>query len=183
MTGGLVQPQDADLALAQRCLAAEPAAVEELYRDHVVAVRSMARLHASAASATDDLVHDTFVRALELLPRYRGEAPIGVWLWGIAFNLARTERRRSMRRRGLLRRHALPPVHTPPAPDDRSPLRRLQGLIVRLADPEREAFCLRSVQQLSLQEASALLGTSVSTVSDRDRRAKQKLRAWMEEEA
>lgn len=174
-------PCPEDWALAQRCTAGEPAAVDELYRAHTTAVRSMARLHASQASVVDDLVHDTFVRAIELLPGYRGDSPLGVWLRGIAFNLARTERRRSQRRFGLLRRHGLPPSHAPAAPDERSPLETLKRLVSRLSDPDREAFCLRSLQQLSLDEASRLLGVSVSTVSDRDRRAKRKLRAWLEE--
>ncbi len=141
----------------------------------------MARLHASHAAVTEDLVHDTFVRALELTSRYRGEAPLGVWLRGIAFNLARTERRRRARRAGLLRRHALP-APVAPAPDERGALQAVEKLLVRLPEPEREAFCLRSVQRLSLEEVSTLLGMAVSTVSDRDRRAKAKLRAWMMEE-
>lgn len=176
------QPWAKDVILARRCASGEADAVEQLYREHRASVHSMARLHASQPSTTDDLVHDTFVRALELLPRYRGDAPMGAWLRGIAFNLARTERRRSLRRFGLLRRHALPPAHIPARPDGRGPLRVLEQLIFRLPEPEREAFCLRSLQELSLGEVSALLGTSVSTASDRDRRAKQKLRAWMEEE-
>ncbi|MGH1342641.1 MAG: RNA polymerase sigma factor [Nannocystales bacterium] len=171
-----------DWAVAQRCAAGDAAAVEELYRAHATSVRSMARLHASQPAVIDDLVHDTFVRAIELLPRYRGDSPLGVWLRGIAFNLARTERRRSLRRFGLLRRHGLPPSHAPAAPDERSPLETVTRLVARLSEADREAFCLRSLQQLSLDEASALLGVSGSTVSDRDRRAKQKLRAWLEEE-
>lgn len=52
----------------------------------------------------------------------------------------------------------------------------------RLSDDERDAFCMRSVQRLSLEEASALLGAAISTISDRDRRAREKLQAWMKEE-
>lgn len=169
-----------DAELAQRCADGDSDAVELLYRAHSPAVRAMARLHASHAAATDDLVHDTFVRALELMPRYRGEAPMGVWLRGIAFNLARTERRRVARRAVLLRRH--PPQLAPAAaPDGRAALQALDSLLDRLPGPEREAFCLRSVQHLSLEEVSTLLGVAVSTVSDRDRRAKDKLRRWMKE--
>ncbi|MCR9161488.1 MAG: sigma factor-like helix-turn-helix DNA-binding protein [Nannocystaceae bacterium] len=58
----------------------------------------------------------------------------------------------------------------------------MSTLVARLPNDEREAFTLRSVQRLSLDEVSALLGVAVSTVSDRDRRARQRLRAWMREE-
>jgi RNA polymerase sigma-70 factor (ECF subfamily) len=170
-----------DVATAQRCVAGEAAAIESVYREHAASVRAMARLHASDGGAVDDLVHDTFVRALELMPRYRGDAPLGVWLRGIAFNLTRTQRHRSARRRRLLRQHAEAPKQ-PAAPDDRTALQTLDALLRRLPDSEREAFCLRSVQRLGLTEVSSLLGIAVSTVSDRDRRAKDKLRAWMEEE-
>jgi|GEM_PF-1168408 len=176
------QPPPGDVELAKRCAASDAEAIEALYRAHLGSVRAMARLHASHAAVAEDLVHDTFVRALELIDRYRGDAPLGLWLRGIAFNLARTQRRRAARRAGLLCRHALPAAHAP-APDERSALETLSKLIARLSDDEREAFTLRSVQRLSLEEVSALVGAAVSTVSDRDRRAKEKLRTWMKEDA
>ena len=68
------------------------------------------------------------------------------------------------------------------APDERTALQTLDVLAARLPDVEREAFFLRGVQRLSLDEVATLLGVAVSTVSDRDRRARTKLRAWMKEE-
>ena len=169
-----------DLAAAERCAAGDADAIAKLYTVHAASVRAMTRLHAGE-SAADDLLHDTFVRALELTPRYRGDAPLGVWLRGIAFNLARTQRRRAARRAKLLRRNA--PMPGPSvAPDERTALQTLDVLAARLPDVEREAFFLRGVQRLSLDEVATLLGVAVSTVSDRDRRARTKLRAWMKEE-
>lgn len=174
------RPHAADVEAAERCAAGDADAISTLYRAHAASVRAMTRLHASEGVA-DDLLHDTFVRALELMPRYRGEAPLGVWLRGIAFNLARTQRRRASRRAVLLQRNALTPAPSP-APDERTALQTLDILAAKLPDAEREAFYLRSVQRLSLDEVAALVGVAVSTVSDRDRRAKAKLRAWLEEE-
>ncbi len=176
-------PCSPDLELARRCVDGDAAAVETLYETHRVAVHRMVRLHASGPGTVDDLVHDTFVRALERLQRYRGDAPLSVWLRGIALNLARTERARTRRRSGLLRRAVAPSASDPtPQAESRSALRQLLVLMERLPEPEREAFALRSVQQLPLEEAAALSGCSVSTLSDRDRRAHTKLHRWIEEE-
>ncbi len=62
----------------------------------------------------------------------------------------------------------------------REDLARLQAALARLDDAQREAFVLRVVEQLSLEEAAAILGARVATVSYRARRAEEKVRAYFE---
>ncbi len=41
-----------------------------------------------------DVVQEAFARALSQPERYRGDGPLGAWVWGIAVRVAREERRR-----------------------------------------------------------------------------------------
>lgn len=174
-----------DRDLIEACLRGDSDALDRFYRDHVAAVRRMVRLQVADAATVEDLVHDTFVRALELLTRFRNEARLDVWLRGIALNLARTDRDRRRRRRRLLAATAEPDDAAPDLEgqtDGRRALHSLRTLLSRLPDEERIAFVLRRLEQLSLQEVADVTGAGVSTVSDRARRATDKLRAWLAEE-
>lgn len=177
--------ETADLALARRCAAGDPTALRELYAAHRASVHRILQLHARRGQGVEDLVHDTFVCALERLHRYRGEAPLDVWLRGIAVNLARTEQTRSTRRAGILKA-GTPLVTAGPDAEAqvevRSAFRQLLALMERLPETDREAFALLSVQQLSLEEAAALSGCAVSTLSDRNRRAQRLLKTWFEDD-
>lgn len=177
--------ETADLDLARRCVAGNATALRELYAAHRASVRRILLLHARRDQGIEDLLHDTFVCALERLHRYRGDAPLGAWLRGIALNLARADRTRRTRRAGILEGKT-PLVVEAPDPEAhvevRSAFRQLLSLMDRLPDGEREAFALLSVQQLSLEEAAALSGCAVSTLSDRNRRAQKTLKAWFEDE-
>ncbi len=177
--------ETADLALARRCIAGDPAGLRELYAAHHASVQRILQLHTRRAQGVEDLVHDTFVCALERLHRYRGEAPLGAWLRGIALNLARTQRARTERRAGILKGN--PPLVTEGPDADThvevlSAFRQLLSLMDRLPETDREAFALLSVQQLSLEEAATLSGCAVSTLSDRNRRAARLLKTWFEDE-
>ena len=175
----------ADLDLARRCATGDATALRELYAAHRASVHRILQLNAARGQGVEDLVHDTFVCAIERLDRYRGEAPLGAWLRGIALNLARSERARDSRRAGILKGATPLVTEGPDAEADaevRSAFRQLLSLMDRLPEADREAFALLSVQQLSLEEAAALSDCAVSTLSDRNRRAQRLLKTWFEDE-
>ncbi len=180
--GSLERPDD---ELVEGCLRGDSGALHRLYREHSQAVRRMVCLFGPAGSSAEDLVQDVFVRALEILPRYRGDAGIDVWLRGIALNLARTQLAKAQRRRRLLgpiaaiRGAAITPAHDGRV-SGREALRRLRVLLDRLPRTEREAFALRRIERMSMEQVAAVTDTASSTVSDRVQRADRKLRAWME---
>jgi len=178
-----VLPASDDGALVSASLAGDAAAMRSMYEEHHAAVRRMVQLAAPDGASVEDLVHDTFVRALERLRSYRGDAPLGVWLRGIALNLTRTERDRRRRRKRLLDARSPDQADDPEAQAaSRIALERLRRLLQRLSEDEREAFVLRRIENLSLQEIVAITGAADSTISDRVRRAAQKLEGWMKEE-
>ena len=172
-----------DVGLVDACREGTAAALRRLYETHEATVRRMVQLNAPDGVAVEDLVQDTFVRALERLDSFRGDAPVSVWLRGIALNLTRTERARRRRRKRLLDNRDPERAADPEAQaESRIALHRLRGLLQRLTNEEREAFVLRRIENLPLQQVVVVTGAPDSTISDRVRRATDKLTAWMKEE-
>jgi RNA polymerase sigma-70 factor (ECF subfamily) len=118
----------------------------------------------------EDLAQETYVRALGAMPRYRGEAPVRVWLLSIARRVCADHVRRRQRRRRLderLTRHStIGHVAGPEVADD------LLGVL----SPERhEAFVLTQLVGLSYDEAAAVVGCPVGTIRSRVARARDDL--------
>ena len=66
--------------------------LERLLEEHAAMVYGyLLRLTEGDRHLADDLAQETFLRALTLRARYRGEGPFGGWLGGIARNLWREE--------------------------------------------------------------------------------------------
>ena len=118
----------------------------------------------------EDLVQETYLRALGSLPRYRGEAPVRVWLLSIARRVCADHVRRRQRRRRLAERlaqQAQPPeVAAPEAVAD---------LLDGLAPDRREAFVLTQLAGLSYDEAAQVAGCPIGTIRSRVARARADL--------
>src|ERR1043165_5838887 len=86
-----------EAGLVARALSGEMAAFSRLYDRHVEAVvRRLSHLVGPAGNL-DDLVQETFLRALKSLPRFRGDSPLRHWLLRIAGSVARDDQRRRSR--------------------------------------------------------------------------------------
>jgi RNA polymerase sigma-70 factor (ECF subfamily) len=84
-----------------------PQAFSRIVRHYQSRVRAYLGRYVRDANVVEDLAQDTFIRAYRGLSQYRGDSNLGVWLLGIARNLAlmhlREEARRRDRETGLLR--------------------------------------------------------------------------------
>jgi RNA polymerase sigma factor (sigma-70 family) len=110
------------------------------------------------AADAEDLTAQTFLAALEALPRYRERGTFPAWLFRIArsklmdfFRRARTQ-------------VSLDEVEVPPSSDDpltcsiaADEVSRLRDMIATLSIDERELLCLRYVADLSFAEMAAVL--------------------------
>ncbi len=120
----------------------------------------------------EDLVQDTYLRALGGLARYRGEAPVRVWLLAIARRACADHVRRNQRRRRLVERvsrHTTAPWTPPPDVVD--------DLLGALDPDRREAFVLTQLVGLSYEEAAAVAGCPIGTIRSRVARARADLLA------
>lgn len=154
--------------LAVEAARTDPRRFEPLYRKYVAQVYSFAFYELRDRHAAEDLTADVFMRALAALPRFReqfdGEgSSFRVWLFQIARNALRNERRR-------LRRHPQAPLEDAigrPASLDvaaevatRDELVEAMRAIDALPAARREALLLRFVHEMNAREIGQVTGKS-----------------------
>jgi RNA polymerase sigma-70 factor (ECF subfamily) len=118
----------------------------------------------------EDLVQETYLRAVRAAPSYRGDAPVRAWLLAIARHVCADHVRRRQRQRRLVRR-IVPEVATVAPTGDPS----AADLVERIDPDRRDAFVLTQVAGLSYEEAAAALGCPIGTIRSRVARARADL--------
>jgi len=156
-------------------------------------VYTLARYLLRDPADAEDAVQECYLRALKHFDSYRGPA-MKPWLCAILRNVCRAE----------FARRAVAPIagigdtaeaaeraplwhETPETPEaqvlrdrDASAIRRL---VEALAEPFKETFVLREINNLSYREIADAVGAPVGTVMSRLARARAMLRqAWLAEE-
>lgn len=156
-------------------------------------VYTLARYLLRDAADAEDAVQECYLRALKHFDGYRGPA-IKPWLFAILRNVCRAEQ---ARRAGA----PTAPIDETPEAAEQVPLwheaqetpetqvlrRRdattIQRLVAALAEPFREAFVLREIENLSYREIADVSEVPVGTVMSRLARARAMLRsAWLAEQ-
>jgi RNA polymerase sigma-70 factor (ECF subfamily) len=74
-------------------MAASREELETLYRDRYLGFRRAFAATTGSYELAHDVVQEAFARALAQRQKYRGEAPLGAWVWGIAVHVAREQQR------------------------------------------------------------------------------------------
>jgi RNA polymerase sigma-70 factor (ECF subfamily) len=166
-----VNEEDPLRALAAAAAEGDDGAVAELVRRTQPAVWQLCTALGSPGEI-DDLVQETYLRAIGALAGYRAQAPVRVWLLSIARRTCADHVRRRQRQRRLLHRVATQTVveHSPaPAAVD--------DLLAALDPDRREAFVLTQLAGLSYEEAAGVVGCPVGTIRSRVARARGDLLA------
>ncbi|MCB9566538.1 MAG: RNA polymerase sigma factor [Myxococcales bacterium] len=169
--------------LVERARAGQAAAWSRLYHDHYDRLLRDLTYLAGDVALAEDLVQETFIRALTCLARFDGRSCFASWLRGIGLNLIRQHWRSWSRRR---RAHAhLVEIHARIAPPkDADPegaeLQRrralaLQAVLDTLPGHLREAFVFADLRRLPSSEAAALLGISAGNLRIRATRARARI--------
>lgn len=129
--------------------------------------------------SADDLTQDVYLRAVPALARFRGEAPVRLWLLAIARRVCADEVRKRVRRRrrvgDVVALDRLEAVE--PAVADESGVVDVAALIDGLDDDRRAAFVLTQVLGLPYDEAARVCGVPVGTIRSRVARARGELLA------
>jgi RNA polymerase sigma-70 factor (ECF subfamily) len=161
---------------------------------HLDDVYTLARYLLRDAADAEDAVQECYLRALKHFDSYRGPA-MKPWLFAILRNVCRAEfaRRTSSATTPIDdvaddAEQATPLWHETPDTPESQLLRRFDATTIRrlvadLAEPFRETFVLREIQNLSYREIADVVDAPVGTVMSRLARARAMLRsAWMAEE-
>ena len=130
------------------------------------------------AHEAEDAVQDTFLRALQAWPKFRGESTVETWLVRIAINVCKNQLKSPWRTRRAPA-EALEGLRTEaPEPEDDTLVRAVQALPPKY----REVVILYYYQEWRAWEIAQRLHIPVSTVTVRLSRArgmlKEKLKGW-----
>lgn len=132
-----------------------------------------------SAAAADDLAQATLERAIANLDKWEPGTRLDSWIYRIAHNLFRNDRRNEAVRSAKLESVAYEAERT--LDGERAAVARMEyasvtAAIAALPGEQREALMLVAVEGMSYREAADVTGTSVAAVTSRIARAREALR-------
>lgn len=150
-----------------------------------VSGRELSELHAEAyrwalhltdynPTEAEELVQTAYLRVLEGAARFRGEAALKTWLFGVIRNVARESRRKRYREVTLDDDYQANMVGSEDV-EDHSEAARIQLALQELPERQREVATLVFFRDLSIAEAAEVLGLTIGTARTHYERAKQNL--------
>ena len=169
---------DADSELVLQSQRGDPAAFEELIRNHQHMVHSLTYRMTGSLADAEDLAQETFLRAYEQIGSFRGTAKFSTWLYRIAGNTC-LNWRQSEARRFQLQSRAAEEISARLAGGRDSAageVNEVQDALLKLPAKQRAAIVLTVYDGLNHAEAARVLGCSETTVSWRVFAAKRKLK-------
>lgn len=142
-------------------------------------VNYLARLTGSREEA-EDVAQDAFVRVYERAARYDEQGKFAPWLFRIATNLVRSERRRLRTWRQLAFR-LIHPDSDVTRPADSALIgeemrRQVDRALAQLPVAYRAAVVLRDIEGWSYEEIAAAIGCAEGTVKSKINRGREELR-------
>lgn len=181
--------RDADVELAHRCAARDPAAVRQLIAANNQRLFRTAWSILKNRSEAEDAVQAVYVAAFANIAGFEGRSSLSTWLTRIAVNEALGRRRADQRRRRRLEEEGIAMLdsyrdtlmrgsdtESPDTAMAREQIRkRLEEAVAELPDPFRTVFVLRDIEGLSSEETAAILDVPVATVKTRLHRGRKRL--------
>jgi RNA polymerase sigma factor (sigma-70 family) len=146
------------------------------------------------AEDAEDVAQEVFIQVYRSIHSFKGESNLSTWIYRIATtrSLDLLRSKKSKKRFGLLQRlfgegnepeFEIPDFNHPGvALDQKENAARLFKAISQLPDNQKTAFTLHKLEDLSYQEVSEVMKTSVAAVESLMHRAKQNLRKILEKD-
>jgi len=158
----------------------DPRAFKALYLKYVQPVYRYILSHTGIHEEAEDATAQTFLAALESLPRYREDGRFAAWLFTIARNKARDSYRSKGKTTVLSDELASPDKDVLREVEQRDRLTTLAGLLSTLSNDEQELLRLRFAAGLGFAEIAGMLKLSEDAVKKRYYRLLVQLQERME---
>lgn len=153
---------------------------EGLYEAYYMKVYSYAMTLAKNKDSAEEIVQETFCRAMATDKKFRGESDECSWLCAIAKNLFCDEMRRRKRRSdGAVEDAESPEGESSSDVCDKDTSFRIHMILHSLDEPYREVFELRCFGELSFRQIGAIFGKTESWARVTYHRAGLKIRERM----
>ncbi|MGQ0619281.1 MAG: RNA polymerase sigma factor [Panacagrimonas sp.] len=163
--------------LLHRARQRERGALELIYRQFERAAFTLARRMTGSPDAASDVMQNSFLRAFERLPQFRGEAPFGRWLRAIVASEALMHLRSGRRFLELFEPEAIESGEPSVEDVSHADLERALGLLPAMP---RAVLWLYHVEGYTHPEIAAMSGKTVSFSKSQLSRAHQRLRVLLD---
>jgi len=180
--------QFSDLELVNEVRSGKRQAFTELMRRYQQRVYWTARRIVGSHEEADDIAQETFVKAYLALGDFRGDASFFTWLYRIAVNLSLN----AIRKQQVLGYLRQSEIVNRIFPGDENPqkdleLKETQTLldkaIAELPEKQRAVFVMRYHDEMTYEEISRVLKTSVGGLKANYFHALRKVQEYMKDEA
>lgn len=160
-------------------------AFDEIVRSYSERLYWHVRSFVCSHEDTDDVLQDIFMKIWAALPSFREEAQLFTWIWRIATNES-LNFLRSQRLRAALSFESLADsldrkLTASTGVDADSAQIALSRAINRLPDKQRTVFCMRYYEDLSYEDISEILDTSVGALKASYHIAAEKIKNYLKE--
>lgn len=134
--------------------------------------------------AIDDAVQEVWIVVHRRLPSFAGRSALKTWLFGVALNVARNQRRADDRRSKNL--SEAPSAGAPLDPESihegNEAWERVQRFLGTLDEQRRAIFVCNLLENLTALQTAEATGVDVTTVYKRVRALRQSFKLWLERE-
>jgi RNA polymerase sigma-70 factor, ECF subfamily len=152
-----------------------PPDFESVYNEHKGTVWKLVSRYVFTREDREDLFQEIFINIHKALPRFRGDAALGTWIYRIAVNSAVNQLKKRERHKKVVQAlSALRIIETeePAAGEETSLEKPLAGLNPR----QRMIVTLADVEERKLEEIAQLMSLPLGTVKSTLHRAREILK-------
>jgi RNA polymerase sigma-70 factor, ECF subfamily len=169
---------DVGSAVLERARGGDQEAFAAIVRAYDRRLRGLAYRLLGDRDRMDDALQEAYVRAFRALPRFRGDARLGTWLFRITYNACLDELARARKAAHAPLDELVGQASELPEPGHALGARsELAKALEALSPEERTVVLLVDAEGFDYAEAAAVLGVPVGTVASRLNRARTTLRA------
>lgn len=166
--------------IINRAARGDTAAFEELVNAYQCAVYRICLRSGLSSADAEDAAQDTFVKAWQALPRFRGDCRFSTWLYRLAANAAIDVARRQKRHCDTDDIDEIPLPDSGDTPqqelEKREAVESVRKALAAVKEEYRTALLLRYMQGLSYEEIGKALRLPAGTVKSRINRGKAQLK-------
>lgn len=168
--------------LVVRMLDGEERAFGEFVHEFKDRLYSSMLAHVGCRHEAEEIVQETFIKALQHLPRFQCESRLYTWIYRIAWNTSVSRNRKLRKEVSLDASIAEANSSAPESSEPHYPLERrervqqLQRALRVIEGRHREILVMREFDELSYQEIADLMEIPLGTVRSRLARARERLR-------
>ena len=166
--------------MVERARAGDADAFVAIVRRYEADLRRLVARMLGEPDRVADVLQETFLRAFRALPKFRGDASLGTWLYRIAYNICLDELKRP-RLRVLPLEEAAPAVAPVDTAGTAGRSAALRAALAALPPEERVAVLLVDGEGFDYASAGEVLGVPAGTIASRLNRARRVLRELLAE--